>query len=61
MFLNFKNANTMHFKKSLHSIVVKKNVHKNVKCSRFECPYCKADFIYKYYTDFISGTLKTGL
>ena len=24
MFLHFKNANTMHFKKSLHSIVVKK-------------------------------------
>ena len=41
MFLHFKNANTMHFKKSLYSIVVKKNVQKHVKCSRFECPYCK--------------------
>ena len=28
MFLHFKNANTVHYKKSLYSIVVQKNVHK---------------------------------
>ena len=25
----------------MYSLVIEKNVHKNVKCSRFECPYCK--------------------
>ena len=28
MFLHFKNANTVHYKKSLYSIVVQKNVRK---------------------------------
>ena len=28
MFLHFKNVNTIHYKESLYSIVVKKNVHK---------------------------------
>ena len=32
-------CNTIHHKKSLHSLVIKKNVHKNVKCSWFDCPY----------------------
>ena len=35
-------CNTVHHKRSLYFLVnEKKNVHKNVKCSRFECPYCK--------------------
>ena len=35
-------CNTIHHKKSLYFFVVEKNyVHKNVKCSRFKCPYCK--------------------
>ena len=42
VFLHFKNANTIHYKKSLYSIVVKTKCSQNVKCSRFECPYCKA-------------------
>ena len=34
-------CNTIHHRKSLHFFVVEKNnVLKNVKCSRFKCPYC---------------------
>ena len=41
MFWHFKTANTICCKKNLYSIVVKKKCTQNVKCSRFECPYCK--------------------
>ena len=36
-------CNTIHHRKSLYFFVVEKNnVHKNVKCSRFKCPYCNS-------------------
>ena len=49
---------------SLYFLVVEKKVHKNVKCSRFECPYCEhysyqiglAHFIYMQHAAGINNS-----
>jgi len=41
--LHLRNANIIHYTKSLFSAVLKKKMYKkNFKCSRFGCPYCKS-------------------
>ena len=43
-------CNTIHHKKTLYFFVVEKNnVHKNVKCSRFKCPYCNRPLRSRYF------------
>ena len=54
-------CNTIDHKKSLiyFLVVEKKNVQKNVKSSRFECPSCKSFFIQSGFKNREVYTLKT--